>query len=84
MQQSGGSDVETSLLNGKIDREFGSVFREDQLRLKLREIGLLGTRNSDAATIYGMNSQLQSQQSELHHANQWACQAQMESRKMYE
>ena len=32
-------------------------------------------RNSDWAAMYGINSQLESQQSELHHANHWACQA---------
>ena len=41
-------------------------------------------RISDQAAMSGMNSQLESQQSELHHANQWACQAQMESRRMFE
>ena len=42
------------------------------------------TRNSDWAAMYGMNSQRESQQSELHHANRWACQAQVESRRMFE
>ena len=40
-------------------------------------------RKSDWAAMYGINSQLESQLSELHHANQWACQAQMESRRMF-
>ena len=41
-------------------------------------------RNADLAAMYDINSKLESQQSELHHANQWACQAQMESRRMFE
>ena len=34
-------------------------------------------RNSDWAAMYGINSQLEPQPSELHRANQWACQAQI-------
>ena len=41
-------------------------------------------RNAYWATMYGRNSQIESQQSQLHHANQWTCQAQMESRRMFE
>ena len=41
-------------------------------------------RNSDWAAMCGINSQPESQKTELHHANQWACQAQMESRRMLE
>ena len=41
-------------------------------------------RNADWAAMYGINSQLESQHSELHHANQWACQAQLESLRMFE
>ena len=41
-------------------------------------------RNSDWAAMYGINVQLESQLSELHRANQWACEAQMESRRMFE
>ena len=33
-------------------------------------------RNSDWAAMYGTNGQLGSQETELHHANQWASQAQ--------
>ena len=40
-------------------------------------------RNAYWATMYGINSQIESQQSQLHHANQWTCQAQMESRRMF-
>ena len=40
-------------------------------------------RNSDWAAMYGINSQLESQKTELHHVHQWACQAQMESRRMF-
>ena len=41
-------------------------------------------RNSDWAAMYGINSQFEPQPSELHHANQWACQTQMESRRTFE
>ena len=41
-------------------------------------------RNYDSAAVHGINSQLESQKSELHHANQWTCQAQMESRRLFE
>ena len=41
-------------------------------------------RKSDSPAMYGINSQLESQQPGSHHANQWACQAQMESRRMFE
>ena len=43
-----------------------------------------GRRNADWAAVYGINSQLESQKTELHHAHQWACQTQMESRIMFE
>ena len=100
-------------LNGKIDREFGSVSSQEQAKFLTeipnlheyneralqgectvqrrsaeteieRDRMIMDKSNSDGATMYGINSQLQSQQSELHHANQWACQAQMECRKMSE
>ena len=34
-------------------------------------------RNSDWAAVYETNSQLEAQKTELHHANQWASQAQI-------
>ena len=58
--------------------------REDFPRLNWRDRIIWERRNSDWAAMYGINCQLESQQSELHHANQWACQAQMESRRMFE
>ena len=45
---------------------------------------ILDKRICDRAAMYGINSQLESQQSELHRAHQWACQAQIESRRMFE
>ena len=41
-------------------------------------------RNSDWAAVYGTNSLPESQKSELHHVNQWACQSQVESRRIFE
>ena len=41
-------------------------------------------RHANWAAMCGINSQLESQQSELHHANRWACRAQTESRTMFE
>ena len=41
-------------------------------------------RNCVWAAMYETNSQHESQKTELHHANQWACQAQMQSRSMFE
>ena len=41
-------------------------------------------RNSDWAAMCGINSHLESQQSELFHASWWACQARLESRRMFE
>ena len=40
-------------------------------------------RNSDMAP-HETNRQLESQQMELDHANQWACQAPMENRRTFE
>ena len=87
-------------LNGKIDREFGSVSSQEQAKFLTeipnlheyneraleieRDRMIMDKSNSDGATMYGINSQLQSQHSEFHHANQWACQAQMECHKMSE
>ena len=39
--------------------------------------------NSDWPAMYDTNSQPESQKTEFHHANQWACQAQMESRSKF-
>ena len=49
-----------------------------------RDMMIWDRSNSDWAALYETNSQLESQKTELHHANQWACQAQMESRRMFE
>ena len=110
--QSDCSDVEKSLLNGKRNREFGSVSSQEQerflshrqnlhddylerearralqgegiaqRRLSENEVEMdrmiWGRSYADWAAVYGINSQLESQKTELHHAHQWACQTQME------
>ena len=117
LQQSGGSDVEKTMLKGKRDGEFGSVLSQEQERflserqhlhdnlerktrralqgecMAQRKISeaemetdwvIWDKRNSDWPAMYDTNSQPESQKTELHHANQWACQAQMESRSKFE
>ena len=60
---------------------YGSQKTEAELE---RDRMIWDNRNSDWAAMYGINSQLEPQPSELHHAKQWACQAQMERRRKFE
>ena len=41
-------------------------------------------RNSDWEAVNGHNNQIESPKIGLHHGNQWACQAQVESCRMFE
>ena len=68
----------------------GELFKANEKQRKLSETEIKrdrmiwDTRNSDWTAMHETNGQLESQKTELRHAIQLVCQAQMESRGMFE
>ena len=56
---------------------------EDSLKLKSKWTREVGREEKFEMALHETNRQLESQQMELYHANQWACQAQMENRRIF-
>ena len=76
--------ITLTLLGPKTINSVTSTFRTVSEAEIERDWMIWDERNADWAAMKGINSQLQSPKSALHTVRQWACQAQMESRRMFE